>query len=434
MALVLKDRVRETTTTTGTGTVTLAGAVTGFQSFSVVGDANTTYYTIAGQGTNEWEVGIGTYTASGTTLSRDTVLESSNGGALVPFSAGTKDVFVTYPAERGVWLNSGGTGAVQTGINYTVKSTTYTAIVRDGVLTNTSGGAFTVNLPATPSSGDQVVIADAANSWGTNNLTIGRNGSTIFNLAEDLICNINGASVQLVYDGTTWEVYTQIGANGGTVVTEAGFQTLTNKTIAFSSNTLTGVASTSTSQTLTNKTIDLGSNTVSGTKAQFDAACTDDNFAYLATAQTFTGTQTFAGTSSALAMVLNDVAEVTTVSATAATGTINYDITTQSVLFYTTAASGNFTVNLRASSGTTLNTALATGQAVTVAFLVTNSSPAYYNTTVQVDGTTAGVTTRWQGGSAPTSGNTNSVDIYVYTVIKTGSATFSVFASQTKFA
>jgi hypothetical protein len=150
---------------------------------------------------------------------------------------------------------------------------------------------------------------------------------------------------------------------------------------------------------------------------------------------TFTGTQTFSGTSAKLAMVLNDAAEVVTVSATAATGTIAYDVTTQSVLFYTTNASGNFVVNLRASSGTTLNTALAVGQSVTVAFLVTNGSPAYYNTSVQVDGTTVGVTTRWQGGTAPTSGNASSIDIYSYTVVKTAATpTYAVFASQTRFA
>lgn len=103
MALVLADRVRETTTTTGTGTITLAGAVTGFQTFAAVGNGNTTYYTIAGQGTSEWEVGIGTYTSSGTTLSRDTVLASSNSGSLVNFSAGTKDVFVTYPASKSTY-------------------------------------------------------------------------------------------------------------------------------------------------------------------------------------------------------------------------------------------------------------------------------------------------------------------------------------------
>lgn len=107
MALVVADRVRETTTTTGTGTVTLAGAVTGYQSFSVIGNANTTYYCIAGQGTSEWEVGIGTYTSSGTTLSRDTVLSSSAGAPTkTTFSAGTKDVFVTYPATYSVTSQS----------------------------------------------------------------------------------------------------------------------------------------------------------------------------------------------------------------------------------------------------------------------------------------------------------------------------------------
>ena len=106
MALVLADRVKETTTTTGTGTVTLAGAVTGYQSFSAIGNANTTYYVIAGQGTAEWEVGIGTYTSSGTTLSRTTILASSNAGSAVSFSAGTKDVFVTYPAGKSVNLDA----------------------------------------------------------------------------------------------------------------------------------------------------------------------------------------------------------------------------------------------------------------------------------------------------------------------------------------
>jgi hypothetical protein len=100
MALILADRVQETTTTTGTGTVTLAGAVSGFQSFAVVGNGNSTYYTITG-GT-DWEVGIGTYTSSGTTLSRTTVISSSNSGSLVNFSAGTKNVFVTYPASLAV--------------------------------------------------------------------------------------------------------------------------------------------------------------------------------------------------------------------------------------------------------------------------------------------------------------------------------------------
>lgn len=98
MALITKDRVEETSTTTGTGTFTLSGVVTGYQSFSAIGNGNTTYYTITLQGGSEWEVGIGTYTSSGTTLSRDTILASSNSGNLVNFSAGTKNVFVVFPA------------------------------------------------------------------------------------------------------------------------------------------------------------------------------------------------------------------------------------------------------------------------------------------------------------------------------------------------
>jgi hypothetical protein len=145
MALVVKDRVKETTTTTGTGTITLAGAVTGFQSFSAIGNGNTTFYTIAGN--DEWEVGIGTYTSSGTTLSRDTVLSSSNSGSLVNFSAGTKDVFVTYPAGRTATHGGGGIGALvvnNTTVteNYTVDTGTNAQSV--GPITLASGISVTV--------------------------------------------------------------------------------------------------------------------------------------------------------------------------------------------------------------------------------------------------------------------------------------------------
>jgi hypothetical protein len=148
---------------------------------------------------------------------------------------------------------------------------------------------------------------------------------------------------------------------------------------------------------------------------------------------TFTGRQTFTGSTSALAAVFSNLAETATVSATAATGTINYDVTTQSVVYFTSSASANWTINLRGNGTTALNTLLSTGQAITVAHLVTNGGTAYYNNVVQVDGTTSGVTTRWQGGAAPTTGNANSIDVYTYTIIKTGSATFTVLASQTRY-
>lgn len=145
MAFVVKDRVKETTTTTGTGTVTLAGASTGFQSFAAIGNANSTYYTIAAQSGTEWEVGIGTYTSSGTTLSRTTVLSSSNSGSLVDFTAGTKDVFVAYPAELAAFAN--GNGVVVE--NYTTLTGTYTMTTGKsgmsvGPVTISSGSSFTV--------------------------------------------------------------------------------------------------------------------------------------------------------------------------------------------------------------------------------------------------------------------------------------------------
>lgn len=146
---------------------------------------------------------------------------------------------------------------------------------------------------------------------------------------------------------------------------------------------------------------------------------------------TWTGIQTFAGTSSKVAAAFYNIIEPATVSATAATGTINYDVTTQSVLYYTSNASANWTVNFRGSSGTSLNTLMTTGQMITVAFLVTQGATAYYNSAVQVDGSS--VTPKWQGGSAPTTGNASGIDVYTYTIVKTGSAAFTVLASQTQF-
>jgi hypothetical protein len=145
MAFVVKDRVKETTTTAGTGTITLAGAATGFQSFAAIGNSNSTYYTIVAQTGTEWEVGVGTYTSSGTVLSRTTVLSSSNSGSLVDFTAGTKDVFVAYPAELAAFAN--GDGVVIE--NYTTLTGAYTMTTGKsgmsvGPVTISSGSSFTV--------------------------------------------------------------------------------------------------------------------------------------------------------------------------------------------------------------------------------------------------------------------------------------------------
>jgi hypothetical protein len=126
------------------------------------------------------------------------------------------------------------------------------------------------------------------------------------------------------------------------------------------------------------------------------------------------------------------IVEPTTISATAATGTINYDVATQSVVYYTTNASANWTMNFRASSAATLNSIMSTGQTITVTFLATQGATAYYNSAVTIDGSS--VTPKWQSGITPNAGNINSVDSYTYAIIKTGNAAFTVLASQTKYA
>jgi hypothetical protein len=167
-----------------------------------------------------------------------------------------------------------------------------------------------------------------------------------------------------------------------------------------------------------------------GTSA-FTAATAGTDYVAPGTATTFTATQSFTGSSSTAAMKITDAIEPITVSATAATGTINYDVTTQSVLYYTSNASANWTVNFRGSSGTSLNTLLSTGESITITFLVTQGSTAYYNNAIQVDGSS--VTPKYQGGTAWSAGNASAIDAYTYTIVKTGNAAFTVFASQTQF-
>jgi len=200
MALVLADRVKETTTSTGTTAINLAGAATGYQTFSsAVGDANTTYYTIADQTGANWEVGIGTYTTSGNTLSRDTVLSSSNAGSLVDFTTGVKDVFVSYPAEKALY--SGGDIGTPA----------------SGTLTNCTGYTY-ANLSGTVPTWNQNTTGTAANVTGLVAVANGGTGTATPALVAGSNVTITG----------TWPNQTIAASSGGSAT-----KTISNKTAAY---------------------------------------------------------------------------------------------------------------------------------------------------------------------------------------------------------
>jgi hypothetical protein len=203
MALVLADRVKESTTTTGTGAISLAGAAVGFQTFSTaVGNANTCYYTIADQSGASWEVGIGTYTSAGNTLSRDTIISSSNVGSLVTFSAGTKDVFVTYPAGKALYFDASGNTSMLDGILSRAMLKDFGYTYYNSGTTNALDYTNGQHQRWTPNTGAQT-------------LTI-TNWSPTGNLSEFLIEGVNlGAST------ITWLTVNWIKSNGTTTTTFA---------------------------------------------------------------------------------------------------------------------------------------------------------------------------------------------------------------------
>ena len=186
MSLVVKDRVKESSTVTGTGSVTLLGAASGFQSFNdAIGNANMTYYAIVGQQNGEWEVGVGTYSSAGSILSRDSVLSSSNAGALVSFSAGTKDVFVTGPAAKTVMRDLNGAIVASTIVNtgtLTLPTTTDTLVGRatTDTLTNKtiSGASNTLSNIANSS------LSNSSVTYGTTTVALGGTSLTLAGLTS----------------------------------------------------------------------------------------------------------------------------------------------------------------------------------------------------------------------------------------------------------
>ena len=215
-------------------------------------------------------------------------------------------------------------------------------------------------------------------------------------------------------------------------------------TIAGANQTLSGTLGVTGASTFTGTLAAVNNATVGGTLGVTGASTFTGTLAAIGNATVggtlgVTGASTFTGTLSAVGnasiggrATMKAILETTTVTGSAPATTSNYDVITQVVQFYTTNAARNFAFNIRGDGSNSLNSIISTGQSVSLALLVTNGSTAYYPNTFQIDG--AGVTPKWQGGTAPTAGNASSVDAYVFTAVKTADATFTLLASQTKFA
>ena len=470
MALILSDRVQETSTSTGTGTISLAGAVTGYQSFAVVGNTNTTYYTIADQSGSNWEVGIGTYYSGNTSLARTTILASSNANAAVVFTAGTKSVFVTYPAEKAIYSDAGNvttitnlasanvllTGGTISGITIPAANVsglgtmaTQNAVsvtITGGTINSTTQNASTYNN-VTLTSG--TINSTALTGGSIDNMTIGSttpNSAVVTSITATGNVTANGVSKQFVADFSNATVasrftFTASAANANPgiyavpsgVGTAASWQAANSSSITNASKILIASNGTSDVQLVsgingTGSYLPLGFWNSGAERMRLD---TSGNL--LIGTTTALAQLNVAGAANTTALNTPNIVEPTTVSGTGAASTINFDVNTQSVYYSTANATANWTVNFRGSSTFTLANTLANNQTITCSLLATQGATAYYNSLVQIDGST--VTPKWQGGTAPTSGDTAAVDVYNYVITKTSTApTYTVLASVTKFA
>jgi hypothetical protein len=274
------------------------------------------------------------------------------------------------------------------------------------------------------------MILDITGTPGTSRNVIAPSSSKVYvvlNGSDDDVV-IKGAATTGVTIGTGIKAFVAWDGSDFVYIGEAG--TVSTLSVVSANGFAGTVANATTTPAVTISTSVTGITKGDGTALSAATAGTD--YVAPATATNFTAKQTFTGAATTLAAKFVNALELITVSATAATGTINYDVVTQSVLYYTTDATGNWTLNFRGDGSNSLDSLMSTGEVVTVTFLATQGATAYYNSAVQVDG--GAVTPKWLGGSAPSAGNTSAIDAYTYAIIKTGAATFTVLASQSEYA
>ena len=301
------------------------------------------------------------------------------------------------------------TGISNTATTMTVASGTGSSLM--GGISLTAGNVDQFTVAIDPDTINEEIVFVTAVSSDTLTIVRGRAGSSA-------ITHSGGAAVKHVLTSDDLNFYTT-----GTATADAA---IPKSTVTAKGSLIVGTASAA----VTNVAVGTNDYVLTADSAQASGV----KWAATYTAPTLGSTSIASGATvtTISGLTLKSPREIVTVSATAATGTINFDANTQGTLYYTTNASANWTLNVRGSSSATLNSVMAVGDALTVTFLATQGSTAYYPTALTIDGTS--VTPKYQAGVAFTTGNTSSIDAYTYSIVKTASATYTVFASQTKFA